>query len=282
NYLSVAGMPLLAGRLPNAPPGDAANLAGPQPGQPVVPREVAVDRALAHALWPDGNAIGQRMYGMSPRGNGRDADVVVGVVEGAHIPSLAGPTEPEFYQPTIVPGNVSYLVRVTGDAHVIAPELRKLISETNSAAVARATTIGDDYIRDALAPSTFAMALLGTFALIALVLSAVGLYGMIAYSVSQRTREIGIRMALGADSKTIAALVIGDGVRLAVFGVVLGAAGAFAATRVLNGMLYDVAPGDPMTFATISVLVVGIALAASYVPARRAVGVDPTEALRGE
>jgi len=173
-------------------------------------------------------------------------------------------------------------VRVTGDAHVIAPELRKLISETNSAAVARATTIGDDYIRDALAPSTFAMALLGTFALIALVLSAVGLYGMIAYSVSQRTREIGIRMALGADSKTIAALVIGDGVRLAVFGVVLGAAGAFAATRVLNGMLYDVAPGDPMTFATISVLVVGIALAASYVPARRAVGVDPTEALRGE
>jgi len=280
NYLSVAGMPLLAGRMPVSPPGDAAYRAGPKPGQPVVPREVAVDRALAHALWPDGNVIGQRMYGVNPRSNERDPDVVVGLVEGAHIPSVAGPAEPAFYQPTIVPGNVSYLVRVTGDPHVVAPQLRKLISETNSAAVARATPHGDDNIRDALAPSTFAMALLGTFALIALVLSAVGLYGMIAYSVSQRTREIGVRMALGAEPRAIAGLVVGHGIRLALAGVVLGAAGAFAGTRLLNGMLYDVGASDPATFATISVLVVGISLVASYVPARRAVKVDPMESLR--
>jgi ABC-type antimicrobial peptide transport system permease subunit len=126
------------------------------------------------------------------------------------------------------------------------------------------------------------MALLGTFALIALILSAVGLYGMIAYNVSQRTREIGVRMALGAEPKSIAGLVLREGVALAALGVVIGTGAALGATRVLKGMLYDVAPSDPTTFGAIAALVVGISLLASYVPARRAVRVDPTEALRGD
>jgi ABC-type antimicrobial peptide transport system permease subunit len=126
------------------------------------------------------------------------------------------------------------------------------------------------------------MALLATFALVALVLSAVGLYGSISYSVGQRTREIGVRVALGADARAITGLVVGDGLRLAAAGALIGGIGAAVATRTLTTMLYGVTASDPLTFAAIVVLVVGIALLAAYVPARRASRIDPTEALRAD
>ena len=126
------------------------------------------------------------------------------------------------------------------------------------------------------------LALLGTFAGVALVLAVVGLYGSIAYSVTQRTREIGIRIALGASSKAVTRLVVGDGVRLAVIGLVVGVGTAVAATRALSSLLYGVTAGDPTTFALIGGLVAVVALAASYLPARRAVRVDPVDALRAE
>jgi ABC-type antimicrobial peptide transport system permease subunit len=149
-------------------------------------------------------------------------------------------------------------------------------------AIVREITVGDTYLRDSLAPSRFVMALLAAFSVIALVLSGVGLYGVIAYSVTQRTREIGVRVALGADAVAVSRLVVGGGLRLAAVGVVIGAVAAAATTRVLDSMLYGVSRVDPLTFGAIAVLVAVIALFASYVPARRAVRIDPTEALRAD
>jgi putative ABC transport system permease protein len=141
---------------------------------------------------------------------------------------------------------------------------------------------GDTYLRDGLAPTRFAMALLTAFAAIALVLAAVGLYGVIAYSVAQRTREIGVRVALGAQAADVARLVLVDAVRLAAIGVALGIAGAIATTGALRGLLFGVEPGDPATFIAIALLLAGVALLSAYLPTRRALGVDPTEALRAE
>jgi putative ABC transport system permease protein len=148
--------------------------------------------------------------------------------------------------------------------------------------ISRRTRIGDDYLREALAPTRFALALLVAFAGVALVLSIVGLYGSIAYSVSQRTREIGIRVALGASPNAVTGLVIGDGVRLTALGLIVGIAAATAATRALSSLLYGVGASDPTTFAGIAILVGGVAIAASYLPALRASRVDPVNALRAE
>jgi ABC-type antimicrobial peptide transport system permease subunit len=126
------------------------------------------------------------------------------------------------------------------------------------------------------------MTLLGSFAIVALALSAVGLYGVIEYAVSQRTREIGVRVALGADSSAIAKLVVGNCLRLALVGVMLGIIGAFATSRALDSMIYGVTAFDPVSFAAIPLLLGAIALIASYVPTRRALRIDPVEALRTE
>lgn len=139
---------------------------------------------------------------------------------------------------------------------------------------------GDVYLHNSLAPTKFAMALLTAFAIIALVLAAVGLYGVIAYSVNQRTREIGVRVALGAEPSAVMGLVLGGGIKLAAAGVVIGAVVAAGTTRVLRRMLYGVGPGDPWTFVVIGVVVGGVAILASWVPARRALRVEPVEALR--
>ena len=159
---------------------------------------------------------------------------------------------------------------------VVASKLRESTQATS--------VVLDDASRrsESLAPTRFAMALLVAFSSIAVVLSAIGLYGVIAYSVSQRTREIGVRMAMGADARSVRQLIVGDGLRLAALGVVLGISAAIASTRALAGLLYGVSPEDPASFIAIVVLVVGIAAVASYMPARRAMRIDPTEALRAD
>ncbi len=158
--------------------------------------------------------------------------------------------------------------------------MERAIASVDRRLVVRPARSGDVYLRDSLAPTKFAMALLSAFAIIALVLAAVGLYGVIAYSVNQRTREIGVRVALGAEPRAVMGLVLGGGIRLAAAGVVIGAAVAAGATRVLRSMLYGVGPGDPWTFVVIGVVVGGVATLASYVPARRALRAEPVEALR--
>jgi ABC-type antimicrobial peptide transport system permease subunit len=176
----------------------------------------------------------------------------------------------------------TYVVRFTTVPPNVESVLRQAVESVNPTLVARRARVADDYLREALAPTRFTLALLGAFAGVALVLAVVGLYGSIAYTVTQRTREIGIRIALGASSKAVTRLVVGDGVRLAMLGLVIGIGTAIATTRTLSSLLYAVTASDPATFAVIAALVAAVAVAASYLPARRAVRVDPVDALRAD
>jgi ABC-type antimicrobial peptide transport system permease subunit len=200
----------------------------------------------------------------------------------------------EIYQPLpqVLAGTFPVVLRtvlperevVASIRRVVADFDRELRAETRMpfGALIQSLTVGDTYISESLAPTRFAMALLVAFSVIALLLAGVGLYGVIAYSVTQRTREIGVRVALGADARSVRRLVVGGGLKLTTLGVVLGIAAAAVSTRVLASLLYGVSPVDPVSFGAITVLVMAIALVASYVPARRAVRIDPTEALRAD
>jgi putative ABC transport system permease protein len=140
----------------------------------------------------------------------------------------------------------------------------------------------EDLISASLAQRRFAAQLIGLFGALALLLSGIGIYGVMAWSVSQRTREIGIRLALGANTRSILRWILGQGMRLTLVGVAVGLLGAFAMTRLLRGLLFDVAPTDPLTYVCLAALLAVVALLACYIPARRATKVDPMVALRTE
>ena len=287
-YFRLTGMKLVQGRLPDSLTwvgGDnaASNAA-----------EIVVSRAMARRLWPDGGVIGARLGDGKTRAGRSDRSVIVGVVDDARLP---GGRDVRWTMETYVPippvlREIPFVLRATLGEREIVAAVRRVVVEYgrslgadvggSAGAFLREMTVGDAYLRDSLAPSRFAMALLTAFSLLALILSAVGLYGVIAYSVTQRTREIGVRVALGADAQSVRRLVVGGGVRLAALGVGIGVVGAFATTRLLSSLLYGVSPVDPVSFGGIATLVVGIAVAASYIPARRAVRIDPMEALRAD
>jgi putative ABC transport system permease protein len=157
----------------------------------------------------------------------------------------------------------------------------KIWSVDNQIPVTRVQTMTEARAAS-VAGQRFNMLLLGIFASVALILAAVGIYGVISYSVTQRTHEIGIRMALGAQTKDVLKLILGRGLLLALAGVAIGIAGAFALTRVMASLLFNVSATDPVTFAVVALLLVLVALLASYIPARRAMRVDPMVALRYE
>jgi len=289
DYFQVAGMHLVAGRLPDP---NAMTAEWKEQTLALSP-EIVVNQELAKRLWPDGNAIGKRVRqsqgaegttppappGMKPY---NPWVTVVGVVNDTRMPTLHGDLRwlqvyslapPRF-------GVLPFLIRTQMHGPNVTGMMERAIASADRRIVVRPALSGDVYLRDSLAPTEFAMALLTAFAIIALVLAAVGLYGVIAYSVNQRTREIGVRVALGADPRAVMGLVLGSGIRLAVAGVVMGATAAAGATRVLRSMLYGVGPGDPWTFVVIGVVVGGVAILASWVPARLALRVEPVEALR--
>ena len=140
----------------------------------------------------------------------------------------------------------------------------------------------EDLIDSTTGPRRFAMILLGSFAVLALALASIGLYGVMSYTVTQRTPELGVRVALGAGTGDVLRLVVGEGMRLVIVGVVIGIVAALALTRLMRSMLFNTAPTDALTFAMIPLLLLVVALVASYLPARRAAQVDPMEALRAE
>jgi putative ABC transport system permease protein len=175
-----------------------------------------------------------------------------------------------------------YVVRTSGDPYAVVPGLKHMVADINGKMVTYAEESMQDVISDSLAARRFTRLLLGTFAVLALVLAGVGIYGVISYSVSQSTHEIGVRMALGANTRSVLGMVLKDAMRMALTGVAIGAAAAFAVTRVMKGLLFGVSASDPLTFFSVALLLSLVTLLASYIPANRATRVDPIIALRYE
>jgi putative ABC transport system permease protein len=284
DYFRTTGAQVVEGHLPD-----------PQTA-PAQPSEVLVNRSLANRLWGPGNAVGKYLLNKGGPPGLSERFLVVGVVADIQLPSRRSVAAiADIYEP-IPPGmpNVPVLLRTTLAETEIISAIRRAVADydvtlraasrdpSTSGAIVQSVTVGETFMREQLAPTRFAMALLLAFAVIALVLSAVGLYGVIAYSVTQRTREIGVRVALGADRRSVERLVVGEGLRLTTAGLVVGILSALASTRLLAGLLYGVSPADPASYVGIGLLVVAIASVASWIPARRAVRIDPVAALRAE
>src|SRR5579875_1914768 len=242
-------------------------------------RKVAVvNEALARRLWPTEDPIGKQFP--PPRGN----FTVVGVVGNIHHEGLSQETEAEFYVPYLQSpsDSMQLAIRTAVDPDSIVSAVRAQVRDVDpDQPLYHVTTLGQT-LSESLAPRRFNMLLLGIFAGIALALATVVIYGVMAFSVTQRTHEIGIRMALGAQKSDILRLVVGQGMILALIGVGIGIAGALALTRFIASMLYGVKPTDLLTFIGVSLVLIIVALLACYIPARRAAKVDPMTALRYE
>ncbi|MFB3110757.1 MAG: FtsX-like permease family protein, partial [Gemmatimonadales bacterium] len=180
------------------------------------------------------------------------------------------------------PFPLSLTVRTAGNPLALAPLIRREIEILDPEVPMADIRLMDDYVAEAVAPTRFTLTLISVFAAMALVLASIGLYGVISYSVRQRTREIGVRIAFGADEKSIVRLVVGRGMALGLAGVGAGIMAAFLLIRTVSSLLYGVSAIDPVTFLGIPLVLVAVTAIASYVPARRAMRVDPVEALRDE
>ena len=244
-----------------------------------------ISETLAERFWPGENPIGKRLKQTGPDSNGIWF-TVVGVVGDVRDSQLGSAPKPEAYWSSAQLGSESLratiVLRTGSEPSRFVDAVRKEISALDrNQPVAHVRTM-EEVLSRSVAPQRFNMTLIVLLAGIALVLATAGIYGVIAYSVAQRTHEIGVRMALGAQKRTVLSLVIGQGMKLVLMGILIGVSSAWALNRVMAGLLYDVKPTDPLTFSGVSLLLVGVALLACWLPARRAAKVDPMEALRCE
>jgi putative ABC transport system permease protein len=240
------------------------------------PRVAIVDEALAKIAWPQSDPIGQRVS-FSNEG----WFTVIGVVGSVKVRGFTGPQKGTLY----FPRPTSYMSLVIRSASARLPmvqAVRQAVASVDSQQPIFGIETMEQYISGSVSDQRLAAFLLGMFALLALVLAAIGIYGVISYSVTQRTHEIGIRIALGASRRDVLRLVLGRSLTLALVGIGIGVAAALGLTRLMTSLLYEVKPADPATYVAVSVVLVAVALAASYLPARRAMKVDPVEALRWE
>jgi len=245
-----------------------------------------INETFAKRHFPNENPIGKRI---DPSIGVLDGDPpmreIIGVVADSRTRRLGAEPEPEVYLhipqvPAI--GSLTLMLRAQSDPMSLASAARQEIAKLDRNAPIYDIKPFDEYVSGSVAQPRFNSVLLGVFAGVALLLTAIGLYGVIAYSITQRTQEIGIRMALGARSGDVLRLIVWQGMTLALIGVALGLAGAFAATRLMKSLLFGVGATDPLTFVSIAALITLIALVACYLPARRATKVDPMIALRCE
>lgn len=249
------------------------------------PNVEIIDKSMAERLWPGQQAVGKRFrWGTAPRFG--PWITVKGVVSDVGLVAL-GAFPLQEYKPTRA-DNVSrmsgFFVRVSPNTNeqVALATVRSAVRSVDPLVPIPSAYTESEIVDGALAIPRFATALVGAFASLALLLAAIGLYGTIAYGVSQRTREIGVRIALGARTGDVSKLITGGGLRLALGGMVIGVVGALAGVRLLAGLLYGISPTDPAVFTAIPVGLLVVAGAASYLPARRAARVDPVIALRAE
>jgi predicted permease len=273
-YFHLMGIPLLEGR--EFTPQDTRT------STPVI----VVSRAFAQQFFPGQDPVGHRII---PGASDHPAETIppyeiVGVVGDVRASNLGKKPEPEYYVPysQIMFGGYSIVLRADMAPEGLASAVRGVVRGMDPDVPVYDMKTMDQYLSTSVAQPRFSMLLLAIFAALALVLTAIGLYGVIAYSVAQRTHEIGIRIALGAGPGEVLRQVLGSGARIALLGVACGTAGALAATRLLRSLLFGVSASDPETFAAVALLLFAVAMLACYIPARRATRVDPVIALRQE
>jgi putative ABC transport system permease protein len=250
------------------------------------PGVAIVNEAFARRYFPNEEPLGKRLQPAPPAriwNNERLTSFeIVGVVGDVKSAGLNAETEPTYYLPAPQAplGDMEILVRAEGDPLALIPALRDAVWAIDANQPISSISTMEKLVADRLAQPRFNMILMGLFGAVALMLAGVGIYGLLSYSVAQRTHEIGVRMALGARGADVLRLVMGQGLKLTMIGVMIGLAGAFVATRVLSGLLFGVGLTDPVIFAVVPAILAGVALGACFVPARRATRVDPMVALR--
>jgi putative ABC transport system permease protein len=270
SYFDVMRIKLLSGRLLTQAENDDPNT-----------KLIVIDDETAKLAYPNESPIGKTIFARV-RTEQPEAYTVVGVVRHNRHLTLFGDEKELLFFPSGPFGGGRWLVRTAGDPSATAGAVRAALASINPQAMITEMHPLTDNVDKARSATRFALVLIGIFAAIAAVLAAVGLYGVLSSTVRQRTSEIGIRMAFGAQSSSIFGLVIGEGLRMSAIGIGIGLVIAVASTRVMSSMLVDVKPTDPLTFGAIVLVFLGIAAAACWIPARRAAAMDPNVALRQE
>jgi putative ABC transport system permease protein len=272
-YFSTLKIPILRGR--DALPSDRAA------GQQVV----LVNEQLAKRFFPGEDPVGKALQFGTPSPT-NPPTVIVGMVGNVRQSSLTTEPLPELYFPTGQAGgalaNMTLLVRTSGDPMAVSKSVQNAISAIDPSQPVYLVQTMTDVVRGSVSNSKLYLGLLATFAGVALALAIAGIYGVMAYGVTQRTREFGIRLALGSETARVQRLVVWQGTRLALLGVAIGLPAAYLATKLLSSVLYQVTPGDPLTLFGVAALLATVSVAASYLPSRRVTRVDPIIAMRAD
>ena len=286
DYFRVMGIPLLQGR-DFTEQDNREHLSGTLSGNDwgAGLNSVIIDEEFAKRYWPNQNPIGQRVR--IPFGEREKQPVVtivgvVGRIKENRLSEQGGMVQayfPIFQQPLL---NMAMVVKTTSDPAAMLATMRKQVSQLDPAQPIFGISNMKEMRDRNIAPDRLSLGLLGGFAVLALALAIIGLYGLLSFTVTQRQREIGVRMALGAQRSDVLNSVVGQGMRWVLIGGLIGLLGSFALTRVLTSVLFNVAPTDPLTFVTVTLSLCVVALLACYIPARRATKIDPMEALRYE
>ncbi|HSO75452.1 MAG TPA: FtsX-like permease family protein, partial [Blastocatellia bacterium] len=271
DYFAAMGIPLLRGRLFQREDG------------PDSPHVAVISKSLADKVWPDEDPIGQRIQFGNMDGDLRLLNIV-GIVGDVREYGLDADVRPSVYAYSLQRPQSSYLsivARSQADSGALVSAMRGAVQSMDNQIPINFRTL-EQIFASSLDNRRFSLVIFGVFAAVALLLAAMGIYGVMSYTVSQRTQEIGIRIALGASARNVLSLTMGQGLKLTMIGVAIGGIGAVALTRLLESLLFAVSATDPLTFAGIALLLTGVALVACYLPARRATKVDPMVALRYE